>query len=918
MGSFNYTNDLEYQNIAIQSVLKIFSSNDIKANVKEIQEFNGIKNQNFINDNTYDICMQTGTGKTYTYTKTMFMLNEAYGYDSFIVLVPTLAIKSGTKSFFELSRQHFIDEFKKSLSFYEVKSEKSSKKEQMPQSIKDFCNHDDKASIRVLLINAGMLNSETFKKEFESNLFDRFFSIFPALADTKSILIVDEPHKFDKASKTWENVLKLKPQFILRYGATFKENSNLLYNLTPLKAFNDNLVKGVKTFVQEFEIGNKAYIKLQDIVDNEAIFCDDKKREFRLSKGQNFACFYDFLDIFVQDLNKQKVLLSNGVELIKDNKFNPFSFNDDLAKQMINACLDEHFKLEREFLNQKIKLKPLSLFFIDDINSYRGENARLKEYFEKALKSKLEEELKLSTGFYKEYLQKSLNDISLTHGGYFSKDNSDKDNKIEQEINEILHDKMSLLSLNNTRRFIFSKWTLKEGWDNPNVFNICKLRSSGSEISKLQEVGRGLRLPVDEYGNRITNKEYYLNYFVDASESDFTQKLINEIKICDECFDIKIDDLLDEKIYKIILSEYDLDEDLIYDELLECGAINKRSKIINVDILKAKYPKAFSKNNIKKGKIKNSNELENKVKIKTNLYPQIKALWEEINKKVFLKYDAIENVFLANFKEFLKEFKAKDNSSYIKITQLSVNNNQLKSQKDILNNKINIKTLNYGEFLLGLSTKLGLNLNTLHKAFYELMKDGLFNINDYLNEPSLNAICKEFNFYLLSNSSKLFSISYEEFSHHIHPTKITNEKGEILNEINASDIGVLGGDELANNTFLYEQIFYDSKIEQEIIKEDIKSIQVFMKIPKNSLKIPVVGGFSYSPDFAYVLKDDKEDIHYFVLESKGVDSKINLRSDENAKITNAESLFKGINITFEKQFNNDKLETIIKNIINKK
>ncbi len=122
-----------------------------------------------------------------------------------------------------------------------------------------------------------------------------------------------------------------------------------------------------------------------------------------------------------------------------------------------------------------------------------------------------------------------MTDISAIHGGYFSKDNSEKDEAIEKEINEILHDKQAMLDLENPRRFIFSKWTLREGWDNPNVFQICKLRSSGSEISKLQEVGRGLRLPVNEYGNRVKDEQFYLNYFVDFTESDFVDKLVSEI-----------------------------------------------------------------------------------------------------------------------------------------------------------------------------------------------------------------------------------------------------------------------------------------------------------------------------------------------------------------------------------------------------
>ncbi|MBZ8003924.1 type III restriction-modification system endonuclease [Campylobacter canadensis] len=919
MSNFNFTNDLIHQNKAVESVLELFSTNDLKANVKRVQENNNIKNQNFKDDNIYDICMQTGTGKTYTYTKTMFMLNNAYNYDSFIVLVPTLAIKSGTKNFFELSRQHFIDEFGKSLSFYEVKSEKSNKKGQMPQSIKDFCKHDDKNSIRVLLINAGMLNSDTFKNDYESNLFDEFFNIFDALAHTKSVLIIDEPHKFAKENSTWQNILKLKARFILRYGATFKEYSNLLYNLTPLQAFNDNLVKGVRAFVQDFKIGQKAYIKLKDLNKNEPIFCDDKNNQFSLKKGQNFSCFYDFLnELFVEDFNTKRMLLSNGVELSKNDKFNPFSFNDDLAKQMINACLNEHFKLEKDFLSKKVKIKPLSLFFIDDISSYRGENARLKEYFEKALKAKIEEELKhCDEGFYKEYLKKSLEDISLTHGGYFSKDNSDKDEKIEQEINEILHDKIKLLSLDNIRRFIFCKWTLKEGWDNPNVFNICKLRNSASEISKLQEVGRGLRLPVDEHKNRLNDDGFYLNYFVDASESDFIKKLISEIEIQENENELKLGDILDEKFYKLILSEYNLNEDIIYDELFKCEAINKRSVIINIEKLQEKYPLAFNKNHLKKDKVKNAKDKEKKVKIKKHLYKDIKILWEEINKKVFLKYSANEDVFLANFKNFLKEYQEnlQENKSYLTSTSISVKEGKIQAKTSVENNYCTIKMLNYKEFLLNLSAKLGLNANTLHKAFYELLKEESFNVNEYLNELSLNQLCKEFNLYLLNNSNKIFTISYEEFSSTIHPTKITDNKGSILDEIKASDVGVLSDKEASNESFLYEEIFYDSNIESENIKANIKEVCVYMKIPKNSLKIPVAGGFTYSPDFAYVLKDNLGKVHYFVLESKGVDSKLNLRNDENEKINHAASLFKGLKISFIKQLKNNEIKKIVQQVL---
>lgn len=200
---------------------------------------------------------------------------------------------------------------------------------------------------------------------------------------------------------------------------------------------------------------------------------------------------------------------------------------------MLKQAIKNHFKQEKDNFYRERKIKTLSLFFIDSVYSYRGEenDGYLKTKFESFLKLELEKEIeKLSDRTrkidieYKSFLAASLKDIKATNGGYFAVDNSTDDDKIKEEIDAILRDKEKMLSFKhkdgswNTRRFIFSKWTLREGWDNPNVFQIAKLRSSGSEISKLQEVGRGLRLPVDEYGNRISNEEFYLTYLIDFSE----------------------------------------------------------------------------------------------------------------------------------------------------------------------------------------------------------------------------------------------------------------------------------------------------------------------------------------------------------------------------------------------------------------
>src|SRR5699024_11025514 len=245
--------------------------------------------------------------------------------------------------------------------------------------------------------------------------------------------------------------------------------------------------------------------------------------------------------ITIDGILATKVNLSNGEEKFTGDVFFADVFATSYVRESIRLALKRHFETERENFKRKFKIKTLALFFIDDIHSYRDNDIKepyLKNIFEEELRKKLEEEINNSDMFesrYREFLEESLANIKETHAGYFSQDNVSTEEEIEKEVNTILFDKERLLSLVdkngkvNTTRFIFSKWTLKEGWDNPNIFTIAKLRSSGSDNSKLQEIGRGLRLPVDETGNRIENETFMLNYIVDFTEKDFVKKLEEEI-----------------------------------------------------------------------------------------------------------------------------------------------------------------------------------------------------------------------------------------------------------------------------------------------------------------------------------------------------------------------------------------------------
>ena len=247
--------------------------------------------------------------------------------------------------------------------------------------------------------------------------------------------------------------------------------------------------------------------------------------------------------IIIEGISTSTVELSNGQVKSTGEEFSTDIYSTSYQESMIRLALERHFETERINFTRNNKIKTLALFFIDDIYSYRvneGQDKQpyLKETFERLLSEKINAVLPTlneQEQEYKDYLQASKADLNATHAGYFSQDNSSSDEAIAQEVQEILYEKKKLLAIKNeqgkfnTRRFLFSKWTLKEGWDNPNVFTIAKLRSSGSENSKIQEVGRGLRLPVDEYGNRISNEEFKLNYVIDFTEADFAEELVKEI-----------------------------------------------------------------------------------------------------------------------------------------------------------------------------------------------------------------------------------------------------------------------------------------------------------------------------------------------------------------------------------------------------
>ena len=551
--------------ILLDSIKEIQKSNSVHP---EYTGLNGISS--YLN---LDIKMETGTGKTYVHTAAIYELHKKFKINKFIIVVPSLAIKAGTKQFIQDSytKKHFKDVcgYGTEIELQVLEASKKKKgKQYFPTAVREFVSGSSQNvnKIYVLLTNMALLTNSTMLKRDDYDYgVEGFYKPVDALNATKPFLIIDEPHRFSKEQKTFEFITNdIQPQCIIRFGATFptitigkgntkrniKDYHNLLYDLNACEAFNQNLIKGIAK--EHFEPLSKKEdkVKIMAIESKTSakfnyIQKDKPTKSFELKKGDSLSIISsEFEGIVIDAIDSSKVYLSNGQEKTTGEEFSTDIYSSSYQEQMLKLAIDRHFETEKINFDRKFKIKTLALFFIDDIHSYRNdENSEkepyLKNTFERLLLEKINEVLPtLSTENekdYIEYLEASKKDIASCHAGYFSQDNSNSDEEIANQINEILFHKKKLLSIItddgkfNTRRFLFSKWTLKEGWDNPNVFTITKLRSSGSDNSKIQEVGRGLRLPVDENGNRISNEDFKLNYIIDFTEADFAEKLVKEI-----------------------------------------------------------------------------------------------------------------------------------------------------------------------------------------------------------------------------------------------------------------------------------------------------------------------------------------------------------------------------------------------------
>lgn len=982
---FSYERNLPHQSKAIDCVLlalkgasveaslnKSFnpkiSINDsiLSANLREIQKRENINSLHTLT-RVFDICMETGTGKTYTYTKMALELCKEFGLRKFIIIVPSLAIKANTLNFLQAvaTREHFKSEFELEIIANAIEAKKQAGKKSrklMPNGLRDFIENDNPKEVHFLIINAQMLTATSMNEDYEQNLCDEFSNPYDALNAVNAVCIVDEPHRFDETNKAWARIVNktekaINPQMIFRYGATFKEDGrgnkyhNLIYQLNAISAFNDNLVKGVEISVCEAQGSEKhKWVEFSGIENNQAKFELKEQgksgvlRQVSLNAGESLGVIDENLAHLCVEIKTKKAntitkfKLNNqddNNELKKGDRINLNAYLPQMQTQMLQTALKKHFELEKRLMQSQTKIKPLTLFFIEDIESYRSDDATrefLRIEFEKIAENLMRENLKEASGFYKEYLEKSLRDLRGISGGYFSKDNSNKEEYVVSEINEILHDKEKLLSCENIRRFIFSKWTLREGWDNPNVFVICKLRSSGSEISKLQEVGRGLRLPVNEYMSRVGNDgdfgAHYLHYIVNDSERDFAQSLISDINAQSGVIFSENSKTLDEKMRQKICEVYEIAEFDLLSELVSSGIVDKKFDFLENGMLKLKelYPNAFDKENLQKDKVRQSGKTQTKAHIRRDNYKILRELWETINQKVILEYKIqSEAKFEELLEKFLRDFTQKAvNSSVITTTKRLETHNQWANLQEVLltsnTQELRYQAMSEDEFVKEGANALLANINTLRKVLKQVGFDEKF-----YNQRNVAMLKSEFNRFLFENATSGFEVGFVKIASatqpNLHPTAFTDTNGKPYEAIESSNLGIESSDEITPKNYLFDELFYDSAIERENILQNVDRVLVFTKIPKNALKIPVAGGISYTPDFAYVLKCENGEQIYCIIESKGKDLR-DLSKVENLKISRAEQFLEksgifGAKIQFRAQFESEAITKILQEFLNK-
>lgn len=973
---------LDYQELAVNSISDVFKniafkpndnkksnpSFDLQAsksilvnNITKVREINkvDIGDISIKDELVIDTLMETGTGKTFTFLESIYRLNRDYGLCKFIILVPSNPIRQGTIKNINITKEFFTKEYGKQISVYNY-SEKT---------VLNYINASSQ-NISVLVSTYQSFNKATNsinKNKIEQTLIGRSRSYMQAIGHLRPVIIIDEPHRFE-GKQTAKYLKEFNALFTLRFGATFKgdEYKNLIYTLDSVDAFSRGLVKAITVDtvgnenVDNHTIGLKevkgtnqkdyvAKIEYKDI--------NFKPKPTELKHGENLGekVGIEYLNSYiVEKITKNEVIFTNGISILLGESESYGVLLDEMQKVIVDTAIKNHFEREEELF--KLNIKSLCLFFIDRVDKYltdEGINGKLALLFETLYLKNLEQILKKDNldEDYKKYLLKTKDSVKEVHSGYFAK--SKKEGDEAEAIELILNKKEELLSFDSDLRFIFSQWALQEGWDNPNVMTLCKLAPSNSKISKLQQIGRGLRLAVNQDGKRITKDDSNFDFVnelfvvIPSTEENFVtsiQKEISEnsIKQVSKLFneDIMVENhiastsraatkLLDklDEIGFISIDDNDMSEIIISKE-----DYSTRSKELeSLDIkgcdnskLKEYFDSFFKTTNRIKAKDRSDKKEKGKIKIHQENFQKFKTLWDNLNYDAVVKYDINSEVLIEKARDKINEnFTISGQDIIVKRDKNIEDKNKHDSEKETISVETHSIFTLY-EFVKALSNSTKLSMQTIAKVLHGIKKEKFDLI--YQNE---NLALKKIEEQLVSSIYEVIinKISYDLKEIKTCNTSLTDKNGNLKEFIPEGSLGTETYKIKSKNIrdlSIYDEDFMevDSNIEKLTIDESSdKRITVFGKLPK--VNIPTAHGRHYNPDFGYVIEIGNGKELYFVVETKGYDKFDDISTKEKLQIKSAEAFFRklremGVNVEYQTKLNSPDLSQLISDILKDK
>ena len=929
---------------------------DVLKNLHEVQKRNQIRLSDSL-EGKYNLTveMETGTGKTYTYIKTIYELNKRYGWSKFIVVVPSVAIREGVYKSFQITQDHFAEEYGKKIKFFIYNSARLTDLEQFAMD----------SGINVMIINSQAFNARgkdarRITMELEEFKYRRPIEV---IASTNPVLIIDEPQSVE-GEATSENLKKFKPLLTLRYSATPKKEYNVVYRLDAIDAYNKKLVKKIEvvgvtasgstatdgylylsainifkdkypTATLEFEVKGKTAVRpvIRMLKQGDNLY--DLSNELPEYKTGYVVASIDARDNSLEFTNGKRLYVGDVMGKVAE---------EQLRRIQIRETILAHLNKEKELYEKGIKV--LSLFFIDEVAKYRqydengnqanGEYAQIFEEEYKNVLNQIKGDLFLNES-YKAYLESIAPEI--THAGYFSIDKKGRmvaskiANKKEGTSDDvdaydlIMKDKESLLSLSTKDakskvRFIFSHSALREGWDNPNVFQICTLKESSAEIRKRQEVGRGLRLSVNKNGERqdenaIGAEVHNINVLtVIANESyeSFAQGLQQELaedskhrvtKLKAESFiglmlktsqgeARKIDENLADDIVEGLIGEGYLKKGVLTPQYYE----DKQKGTLSLpdEIRPYQTDLVALLDRLTTGKLKIDNARANNVELTVNqeklASKEFQSLWHKINAK---------SVYVVDFKtdELIKKAINAIN------TKLTINKIVFQIEKGKMDSIESKEQLEKGEAFTRneggrtLSAEVSVNKNIKYDLVGKIVEGtgltraAVVKILQGIDKAQFDQFKSNPEDFILKTVKLINNEKATAIIEHIAYNKLEESYNTSIFTENTIK-GQLGVNAVEVKNHLYNYLRFDSDKEKNFAEklDNSNEVAVYVKLP-SGFKISTPVG-DYNPDWAIAFREGQVKHIFFVAETKGTMDSLELREAESAKIACAREHFRAI------------------------